>query len=92
MATKIDISETREAKALDAEVIRLHAIYEEVAAQVSVAWKKAGRPRDGGYFDAKSPAYAAYTNLVDEKQEAYNAWQRAASRHGHFLNPPAERA
>lgn len=96
---KIDISETPEAKRLDAEVVRLHNIYEDAAAKASAAYKKAGRPKDEGngsyaqpYNSELIPAYQKFLELMDIKKDTYIAWMRAASRHGKFLNPPAERA
>ncbi len=85
MAT--DITQTREALRLDAAATQAHAIYTEKAAAATVAWKLAGRPREGGYFDPKSKAYADYQNALEDKQEAYRAWMRAAAAHGHHLLP-----
>jgi hypothetical protein len=88
----IDISQTREAKALEAEANRLHAEYTTAAEHTTAAWKAAGRPRPGGYFDPKSKEYAEYQNSLEDKQEAYRAWMRAASKHGHYLMPSSRDA
>jgi hypothetical protein len=88
----IDISQTREIKALEDEATRLHAVYTAAAERVTIAWKAAGRPRPGGYFDPASKAYAEYQNVLEDKVEAYRAWQRAASRHGHSLLPKSRDA
>jgi hypothetical protein len=87
---KPDISQTAEARRLESEANRLYAVYTDVAAAVTVAWKLAGRPRPGGYFDPKSKAYSDYQNMLEDKQEAFQNWQRAASRHGHYLLPKAK--
>ncbi len=89
MAT--DITQTSEARRLDAAVVAAHAVYTEKAAAATVAWKLAGRPREGGYFDPKAKSYADYQNALEDKQEAYLAWMRAASKHGHHILPQAER-
>ena len=88
----IDISQTREARELEAEAAKLHAAYTTAAEHATAAWKAAGRPRPGGYFDPKSKEYAIYQNALEDKQEAYRAWMRAASRHGHYLMPKSRDA
>lgn len=89
---RLDISQTADARRLEAEATRMHAIYTELAAAVTVAWKLAGRPRPGGYFDPKAKAYSDYQNAVEDKDEAYRNWMRAASAHGHLLLPKAKDA
>ncbi len=89
---KLDISQTIEARRLEALCNEAHAAYTVEAEKTAVAWKLAGRPRAGGYYDAKSKAYADYMNATEDKQEAYLAWMRAASRHGHYLMPKTEDA
>lgn len=88
----IDISQTAEARRLEAEVVRLHAVFLTLAEHVTKAYKDAGRPRPGGYFDPKSKEYAIYQNLLEDKQEAYRAWMRAASQHGHYMMPKSKDA
>ncbi len=84
---RLDISQTAEARRLGALAEAAHAEYTVEAAKTAVAWKKAGRPRPGGYFDAKSKDYADYQNALEDKQEAYVKWMRAASAHGHYMMP-----
>lgn len=88
----IDLSQTAEARRLEAEAVRLHAVFTTMAEHTTAAWKAAGRPRPGGYFDPKSKEYAAYQNTLEDKAEAYRAWMRAASRHGHYLMPKSKDA
>ncbi len=84
---KLDISQTREARRLEAEAAAAHAEYTTAAEVVTKAWKAAGRPRPGGYFDPKSKEYADYQNALEDKQDAYRKWMRAASIHGRHLLP-----
>lgn len=86
MAT-LDISQRAIPRALEAAANAAMAEYTIAAEKLTAAWKLAGRPRDGGYFDPTSKAYADFQNAIDEKQEAYLKWQRAASAHGHSLMP-----
>lgn len=88
----LDISQTAEARRLEKEATTAHEAYTEVAARVTAAWKAAGRPRPGGYFDPKSKEYALYQNALEDKEEAYRNWMRAASRHGHYLMPKSKDA
>ncbi len=89
---KLDISQTVQAKLLEAEAVKAHEAYTVAAEAVTKAWKLAGRPREGGYFDPKSQAYNAYQNALEDKEEAYRKWMRAASKHGHYLIPKAKDA
>lgn len=86
MAT-LDISQRAPQRLLEQKAAEAFAEYTTAAEKLTVAWKAAGRPREGGYFDPKSKAYADYQNATDDKQEAYLKWQRAASAHGHSLMP-----
>lgn len=86
----LDRSQTAEARRLEAEVNKAYAAYITAAERVTQAWKDAGRPREGGYFDPKAKSYNDYLNAQEDKQGAYTSWQRAASRHGHYLIPNAE--
>jgi hypothetical protein len=86
----IDPTQKPEAREQEAVVDAAYAEYNRVAAAVTVAWKAAGRPRDGGFFDPKSKAYQDYQNSLEDKEEAYRKWQREASIHGHMLIPQAE--
>jgi hypothetical protein len=86
----LDISQRAPQRNLEAKANEAFAEYTVAAEKLTAAWKLAGRPRDGGYFDPKSKAYADYQNAIDDKQEAYLKWQRAASAHGHSLMPKAQ--
>lgn len=90
MAKRIDITQTAAAKALEAAAVAAHAVYTEKAELAAVTYKAAGRPQKGGYFDAASKEYAAFQNALEDKQEAYQKWMRAASQHGHYLLPKSE--
>ncbi len=86
----LDISQRAHQRNLEAKATEAMAEYTIAAEKLTAAWKLAGRPRDGGYFDPKSKAYADYQNAIDDKHEAYLKWQRAASAHGHSLMPKSE--
>lgn len=88
----IDLSQTAEARRYEREAEKAHEAYTVAAEHTTAAWKAAGRPRPGGYFDPKSKEYAAYQNTLEDKAEAYRAWMRAASRHGHYLMPKSKDA
>ncbi len=88
----IDISQTRDARKLEDAATDAHAEYTIAAELCTAAWKAAGRPRPGGYFDPKSKEYADYQNALEDKQDAYRKWMRAASAHGHFLMPASRDA
>ncbi len=87
---KLDITQTAEARRLEALSDAAYAAYTTAAEEVTKAWKLAGRPREGGYFDPKSKAYTDYQNALEDKEEAYRKWMRAASVHGHYLMPKSE--
>jgi hypothetical protein len=88
----LDVSQKAPARALEKAANEAFAEYTRLAEILTAAWKKAGRPRPGGYFDPKSKDYADYQNALEDKEEAYRKFQRAQSAHGHHLLPKSKMA